>query len=140
MTPRARLLRALVATVAGAGLLAGSTGPVGASHESGETLHCDDEHFVMRPNSGQWGIRKVEGTNTKFIVTSYSVTAEVLVPDGPVYGPFEYEKGNGNAHGNQEIENCSFTETAYGIDDPFTEVVEEVDVLFTIDLTVVRKR
>jgi hypothetical protein len=138
MTRRARLLRALVATVAGAGLLAGGAGPVGASHESGETLHCGAEHFVMRPNSGQWGIRKVEGTNTRFIVVSYEVTAQVLVEGGPTY-EFEYQKGNGNAHQNQETEHCSFTETAHGVDDPFTAEVEEVDVLFTIALTVVRK-
>jgi hypothetical protein len=123
--------------MAGVGLLVASTHPAVASHEPGESLHCGSEQFVMRPNSGNWGIRKVEGTNTKFVVVSYEVTAQVDGTAGPTYGPFAYLKGNGNAHTNQTTETCTFTERADGITDPFTG--EIVDVDFTIELTVIRK-
>jgi hypothetical protein len=138
MARRNRLVSVLVAAVAGTGVLAASIGPAAASHAPGEVLHCSGEHFVMRPNAGEWGIRKVEGTNTKFVMVNYSVTAQVL-PDGPTYGPFLTVKGNGNAHSNQMTEHCSFTELAEQIDDPFTPEVDKVDALFTIDLTMVRK-
>lgn len=66
----------------------------GAAHESGPEVECDGEHYVLRPDSGNWGAGKVEGSNRKFIPVRYAITAETSA--GNFYGPFVTEKGNGN--------------------------------------------
>lgn len=135
MAERTRVSRLLVGVVAGPAFVLSAVGAASAAHEAGPELRCGEAQYVLRPDAGNWGAAKLEGTERKLIPVRYSITANTSA--GDVHGPFVTEKGGGRAHPNQETIECTFSAFREDLVDPVSG--EVVDVTFTVAVTAVDK-
>jgi hypothetical protein len=116
-------------------IVIGGASSVSASHEAGPEAVCDGEPVQFWPNSGLWGVKKAKSSSTTYIPVRRSIV--VHVEDGPTYGPFWSEKGNGNAHSRQDLVECTFTILQYQIPNPF-DGGTIVDATFEITIWAVK--
>lgn len=93
-------------------VLAGSIGPV-AAHEGEHggqpepfAVTCGGVDYVVTSGNGNWSAAVTEDRRSHFIPKAFSFT--VSDEDGNVLFSETVEKGNGNAHKNQETITCTF--------------------------------